>query len=156
MGQLHNFKEYKFTPFKLRIGDLEVTNYFLDEKNRKKSAQSHLDIPKYSYFEVVKWQSNSYFERESEYELGAEGEFYSSPNSFGHKIHKSCFLGPETNFMIARWNNINHDELVPDLEFIGRRVFELSGEELTIFMNITRLGQIEIERQLLKNYEEHD
>ena len=51
------------------------------------------------------------------------------------------------------WNNINHDEMTPDLEFVGGRVFDLPEEEVSIFMNIAKIGQEEIERQLRKNAE---
>jgi hypothetical protein len=154
MGQLQNFKKYKFTPFKLRIGDLEVTNYFLGENNKKISAQNHLDIPKYSFFEIIKYHPNLYYGKEENYELNNWGDAYKSKESFSFNISKSCFKKSETPYMIASWNNINHDELSPDLEFVGSRVFDLSEEEMLIFMRIAKQGQLEIERQLLNNSED--
>lgn len=152
MGKIHNFEKYKFEPFILRIGDLAVTNFFLDEKKRKISAQGHLAKPNFSYFEILKYQPNSYFGREDDYDISQEdGDYYQPKNSRGINIHKSCFASSETAYMIASWNNINHDEMTPDLEFVGGRVFDLPDEEVSIFMNIAKIGQEEIERQLRKN-----
>ena len=66
-------------------------------------------------------------------------------------ISKSCFKNEEVMYMLASWDNIDHDELTPDLKFVGNRVFELDTEEKEVFMQLAEIGQKEIERQLNVN-----
>jgi len=152
MGNIHNFKKFKFKPFKMRIGNIAVTNFY-EEDGKKKSVQGHLKRPKFSFFEIVKFEKNQFFGKEYEYEMAHDPDYYRQKNGFG-LIHKSCFKNPETMYMIASWDNIDHDELTPDLRFVGNRVFDLNSEEQLIFMQLAKIGQEEIQRQLEKNLED--
>jgi len=154
MAEIYNFKKYKFKPFKKRIGDIAVINYY-EKDGKKKSVQGHLALPKFSFFEIVKFQENPFFQKESEYELSSDPDYYRNKSGFG-LINKSCFKNPESMFMLASWDNINHDELTPDLKFVGGRIFELNDEEKKIFLELAEIGQNEISRQLQKNKEKND
>ena len=99
MGNIHNFKKFKFKPFKMRIGNIAVTNFF-EEDGKKKPVQGHLNRPKFSYFEIVKFQENQFFGKENEYELSFDSNYFRTKKGHGF-IHKSCFKNPETMYMIA-------------------------------------------------------
>jgi len=158
MGRLHNFHKIKFKPFSYREGNIEVANYYLDPvTKRKKTLQSHLPYPAFSFFEILYVQPNMYYGKEEE--LIAQGYEWSWGGSFlskvGHSIDKSCFISPESKYMLACWEDMDHDELSPDLRFVGSRPMELSEEEQEIFMRVAKIGQVEIERQL-KEFDEDE
>lgn len=162
MGRLRNFDKIKFKPFQVREGNISVTNYWVDKNGKKCPVQSHLDIPRFSFFEVLKWEKNSYYGKLQEYldngwEISFGGEFLQKIGG-GHSISLSFFTGsPESCYMLACWRNMDHDEKSPDLEFVGSRPFDLSEEEQAIFMKLAKLGQQEIEKQLNKfNEEDYD
>jgi hypothetical protein len=146
MGKIRNFEKMQFMPFKKRIGNLSVTNFYLDEDGVPKSVQSHLANPPFSYFEILKHEPNPYYGREEDYIL--EGDYYLPKTGHSYKIHKSCFVHPESAFMVAHWEDINHDECTPDLKFVGRRPFDLSPEEREAFWELTKLGQEHLENIL--------
>jgi hypothetical protein len=150
MGKLNNFDKIKFKPFELRHGNLKVTNFYLNADGKKQSLQSHLGDPKYSHWEILGIESNVYYGREQEFR--EKGYVDSFGGSFlqgdGHSIQKSFFTNPEVCYVIASWRNINHDEKSPDLQFVGRRPFDLSVVEQQTFMILAKSGQEELEKQL--------
>lgn len=151
MGRLHNFSKIAFKPFEYREGNIIVTNFYLDPvTKRKKTLQSHLPYPAFSFFEILYVQPNLYYGKEDA--LMAEGYEWSWGGSFlskvGHSIDKSMFVNPETCYLLAHWENMDHDELTPDLKFTGSRPLEISEEEQITFMRLAKIGQLEIERQL--------
>ena len=160
MGRLRNFDKLKWKPFHFRLGSISVTNYFIDKDRKKCPTQSHLDIPRFSFFEIVKWEPNQYYGKLQEYlddgwEISFGGSFLQRSNT---SISLSFFTGsPESCFMLASWENMDHDEKSPDLKFVGSRPMDLNEEEQAIFMQIAKAGQHHIEKVLNKfNEEEHD
>lgn len=150
MGSIQQFNKFKFKSFSKRIGNIAVINFY-EQDGKKKPVQSHLKRPKFSFFEIVKFYPNPYYGKESEYELNSWGDGYRPKDSVGINISKSCFKNKEVMYMVASWDNIDHDELTPDLKFVGNRVFELDSEEREAFMKLAEIGQREIERQLNLN-----
>ena len=147
MGRLHNFDRIKWMPYGERKGDISVTNFYMDN-GVPKPVQSHLKISPFSYFEILKWQPNHYYGKLDEYlEEGytIESGFVSNG---GVNIDIKFFDKPETCYMLASWNNIDHDEMSPDLEFVGNRVFELTAEEKLVFMELAERGQNYIQKTL--------
>jgi hypothetical protein len=141
----------------IRKGNVMVTNYYLDEKGNKKTLQSHLGGPKYGFWEIVGIEQNPYYGREEEYRQ--KGYVDSFGGDFlqhnGHSIQKTFFDKPETHYMLARWENIDHDEKTPDLRFVGSRPFDLLVEDQQTFMILAKIGQEEIENQL-RSFNEDD
>lgn len=160
MGRLRNYDQMKFKPFQIREGNISVTNYWTDEKGRKCPTQSHLDIPRFSFFEILRWYSNPHYGKEQEYrDMGYTdsfgGDFLQSPS--GSSIQKTFFIKPESCYMIAHWEDLNDDECTPDLKFVGSRPLELTDEnEWLLFMKLAKLGQEEIEKQLRKHDAKQD
>jgi hypothetical protein len=151
MGKIYNFHKIKFEPFEHREGNIKVTNFYLDPiTKKKKTLQSHLPYPPFSFFEILYIQPNIYYGKEEE--MMKDGYTWSWGGSFlqkdGHSIDKSCFINPESAYMLANWDDVDHDEKTPDLKFVGSRPMELSDEEQIIFMRLAKIGQVEIERQL--------
>lgn len=161
MGKLLNFNKIKWKPFEIREGNIAVRNFYVDYNGKKKPVQSHLDIPKYSFFEILKWEHNPYYGKLDEYlsngyQISFGGEFVRSENGF-HSISISFFTkSPEISYMLAHWENMDHDEKSPDLKFVGSRPFELSEEEQLIFMNLAKKGQLHIEAVLNKFNDNED
>ena len=160
MGRLRNFDKLKWKPFQLREGSISVTNYWTDEDGKKCPMQSHLDIPRFSFFEIIKWEPNQYYGKLQEYL--DNGWTVSFGGEFLQKDHTSISLSfftksPESCFMLASWENMDHDEKSPDLKFVGSRPIDLNEEEQAIFMNIVKVGQKHIEKCLNKfNEEDYD
>jgi hypothetical protein len=160
MGRLRNFDKLKWKPFQIREENISVTNYWTDENGKKCPMQSHLDIPRYSFFEIVKWEPNQYYGKLQEYL--DNGWTISFGGEFLQKDHTSISLSfftksPEHCFMLASWENMDHDEKTPDLKFVGSRPMDLTEYEWIIFMRLANAGQFEIQRQLNKfNEEDHD
>jgi hypothetical protein len=154
MGDLRDFIKYEFSPFKLRIGDLEATNYYIGDDGTIKSIWDSDTSPKFSYFQISRLIQNIYYKKESDYNL--VGDFYQLKNEDIYNINKSCFLNSESSFLIAKWNNIESDELNPNLEFILDRIFTLSDNDINIFMKIAKTTNDEIKRQLKLNRITHD
>jgi hypothetical protein len=162
MGKLRNFKKIKWKPFQVREGSISVTNCWVDKDGKKKPVQSHLDIPRFSFFEIMKWQENKYYGKLQEYldngwEISFGGEFLQKIGG-GHSISLSAFThSPETCYMLACWRDMDHDEKSPDLEFVGSRPFDLTEEEQVIFMRLAKQGQEHIQKVLEEfNEEEYD
>jgi hypothetical protein len=160
MGKLRNFEKLKWKPFQIREGSISVTNYWTDKEGKKKPVQSHLNIPRYSFFEILKWEPNEYYGKLQEYlndgwEISFGGEFL-------QKSHRSIQLSfftrsSESCYMLASWTNIDHDEKSPDLKFVGSRPMDLTEEEQIIFMKLAKAGQDHIEKCLIEfNEEEYD
>lgn len=151
MGRLKNFDQIKWMPFKKRIGNIEVSNFYIDENGIPKPNQSHI-TKNFNYFSIDKIYPNEYYGKESEYTF--DGNFYiSSKSSF--KISPSCFKNPESKFMLARWVDMDHDEKSPDLRFVGRRPIELTDEESKDFWNCVKIGQEHIE-SVLNGFDENE
>ena len=134
----------------IRKGNLVVSNFYLDDAGKKKSLQSHLGGPKYSHWEISAIEQNPYYGKEAEYrEMGYTdsfgGDFLTKNNT---SIQKSFFISPESKYMLAHWENIDHDEKSPDLRFVGARPFDLSVEDQRSFMILAKIGQEELENQL--------
>ena len=149
MGKIHNFEKFTFTPFQCRLDDIQVRNFWID-KGTPKTLQSQLKLPKFSFFEIVKFEKNPHFGKYQEYldngyEESFGGDFLQKDNL---SIQKTFFEKEESCFTLASWDNINHDELTPNLRFCGSRPFDLDKRELDAFMQLTNMCQREIERQL--------
>ena len=149
MGRIYKFDKLKFEPFQCRIGDIQVRNFWMD-KGTPKPLQSHLKLAKFSYFEIVKFEKNPYFGKYQEYiDMGYEESFGGDFLQKDHmSIDKNSFDREESCYTLANWDNLDHDELTPDLKFCGSRPFDLSKEDMDIFIQISALAQKEIERQL--------
>ena len=149
MGTIYKFEKLIFNPFHCRLGNMQVRNFWMD-KGTPKTLQSHLKLPKFSFFEIVKFEKNPLSGKYQEYlENGYEESFGGDFLQKDHmSISKSSFDKEESCYTLASWNNINHDELTPDLQFCGGRPFDLNKIELEIFMQLSLIGQKEIERQL--------
>ncbi len=157
MGTIYKFEKLTFNPFQCRLGNIQVRNFWMD-KGTPKTLQSHLKIPKFSFFEIVKFEKNPYFGKYQEYlEDGYEesfgGDFLQKD---GRSIQKTFFDREESCYTLASWDNINHDELTPDLKFCGSRPFDLDAHELEVFMQLALMGQKEIERQLIELTNENE
>jgi hypothetical protein len=149
MGKIYNFEKLTFSPFQSRIGNIQVRNFWMKD-GTPKTLQSHLKLAKFSFFEIVKFEKNPHFGKYQEYlENGYEESFGGEFLQKDHMaIDKNSFDREESCFTLASWDNINHDELTPDLKFCGSRPFDLSKTELDTFMQLSLMGQKEIERQL--------
>jgi hypothetical protein len=159
MGRIRNFEKIKWKPFQIREGNISVTNYWTNKEGKKRPVQSHLDIPKYSFFEILKWEPNVYYGKLQEYldngwQISFGGEFLQR----GHtSISLSFFThSPESCYMLASWTNMDHDEKSPDLKFVGSRPMDLSTEEHSIFMKLAKEGQTHIQNVLNKFNEDED
>ena len=159
MGKLRNFEKIKWKPFQVRKGNISVTNYWTDKEGKKCPVQSHLDIPRYSFFEILKWEPNGYYGKLQEYldngwEVSFGGEFLQTDRT---SISLSLFThSPESCYMLASWTNMDHDEKSPDLKFVGSRPMDLSPEERAVFMKLAKEGQEHIEKVLHKFNEDED
>lgn len=153
MGKIYNFNKIKFEPFKKRIGDISVRNFWLDKDGVPKTLQSHLNYNKFSYFEIVKYEKNPYYGKYEEYLKDGWEEINNGQavNKDWRTIHKSCFQNEETCYTLAVYNEIDHDELTPDLTFVGSRPFQLTEEEQKTFWQIAKIGQEYIEEFLNNN-----
>ena len=144
----------------LRRGGMSVRNYYVDKGEKKCPVQSHLDIPRYSFFEIVKWEQNGYYGKLQEYldngwEISFGGEFLQKIGG-GHSISLSFFTGrPESCYMFGCWRNMDHDEKSPDLEFVGSRPMQLTEEEWKDFGILAKAGQEHIEK-VLRDFNEDD
>lgn len=159
MGRLRNFNKLKWKPFQIREGSISVTNYWTNKDGDKCPYQSHLDIPRYSFFEILKWEPNPYYGKLQEYldngwEISFGGDFLQKDRS---SISISFFTSrPESSYMLASWTNMDHDEKTPDLVFVGSRPMDLSPEEHIVFMKLAKEGQAHIENVLHKFNEDED
>lgn len=157
MGKLRNFNKIKFHPFQSRIGDLQVRNFWMDE-GTPKTLQSHLKLPKFSFFEIVKFEKNGLFGKLQEYidngyEESFSGDFLQKD---GRSIQKSFFDREESCFTLASWNNMDHDEKIPNLSFCNNRPFELAQEDQIIFMQLAKIAQDHIEKILNDHDDEEE
>ena len=149
MGTIYNFDKIQILPFKKRIGDLAVTNFYMDE-DTPRPLQSHLDYPPFSFFEIVKYVPNPYYGTEHHYQKWEDDYacmFLGEPGGYVY-IHKSSFKNPEQSHMLASWRGINDEECSPDLKFAGPRPFELNEEEQKVFWELARIGQKHITKVL--------
>lgn len=151
MGKNRHFSKIHFLPYKERIGNISVSNFWMDENVVPRSYQTHSDKEPFSYFSIDKHYPNSYYGKESEYQWDEVKQTYKSKEYNGW-ISPSCFVSPESRFTLAAWTNMDHDELTPDLKYIGNRPFELNEEELKAFMELARRGQEHIQKILEESY----
>ena len=157
MGKLRNFNKIKFLPFKERVGDIAVTNFYINDKGIPKPLQDHLKYNPFSFFEILKYEKNSYYGREQEYldngyEESFSGDFLQKD---GSSIERIFFKKEESAYMLAHWDRMDHDEKIPDLLFCGQRPFDLTPEEQIIFMQLAKLGQEHIQ-QILNDFNEDE
>ena len=59
------------------------------------------NIPEHPHYEIVKYQNNPYYQKESDFIK--DGDFYRPNNETYHyvSIHKDCFKSPESCYTIA-------------------------------------------------------
>lgn len=152
MGTLTNFKRFQFQPFQSRIGDLQVRNFWMDGGTPKPFTGT--DKPKFSHFEIVKWEPNHYYGKYDEYINNGYVESFGGGylQKPGHSIDINFFKSPENCYTLAYWVDMDHDELSPDLKFVGNRPVKLSKEEQQVFMQLAELGQAHIEKELEEFY----
>lgn len=156
MGTIYNFKKFQFQPFQSRMDNIQVRNFWMD-KGTPKPFTSY-EGPNFSHFEIVKWEPNPYFAKYDDYikdgyEESFGGDFLQKD---GHSIQKTFFDKPESCYVIAYWVDINHDEMTPDLKFVGSRPFDLEPQEKIYFMQLAEITQKEIEKQLRQNEEDEE
>jgi hypothetical protein len=156
MGKIYNFKKFQFQPFQSRMDNIQVRNFWMD-KGTPKPFTSY-EGPKFSHFEIVKWEPNPYYGKYDDYikdgyEESFGGDFLQKP---GHSIQKTFFDKPESCYVIAYWVDMDHDEMSPDLKFVGSRPFELDPQEKVYFMQLAEITQKEIENQLRQNEEDEE
>lgn len=152
MARLQNFNKIKFKPFRIQKGQLVAGNFYKDRKGNKIMYQSHLKGPKFSYFEILKEEPNPNFGKyqeylDSGYVLSFGGEFLETING-SYRIDVASFENPTRSYVLAYWENLDHDEKSPDLKFVGTRPFDLTQEERLIFMDLAEVCQSEIMEQL--------
>ena len=153
MGKLRNFDKINWKPFKKRVNNVGVRNFWIDDEGIPQPLQSHL-TDTFNYFEIVKYYPNSYYGKESEYEFDEDRNLYKG-KYFNTFINKSCFKNPESCFTLASWVDIDHDEKTPDLKFVGKRPLELDEDELKDFLICAKEGQDFIEK-ILEDFEEDE
>lgn len=124
-------------PFKKRIDNIEVRNFYLDKEGIPRSIQSHLNIVPFSYFEIVRYYPNKYFGKEDQYVWVKE--YAVTESSF--KIHKDLFLNKEHSYTLASWGEVSFQDELKGLMFIGDRPFELDESEFNTFCQVARIGQ---------------
>lgn len=146
MGKLKYFDKIEFTPFKYRVGNIEVRNFIIGDDGNITTLNSQ-NYKNLSHYEIVKWSKNNYFGNENNYEL--VGGFYREKNNKNSiSVHPSCFKNPETCYTLAYWVNMDHDECYPDLKFVGARPFDLNETETLVFMNLAKATQIRMNNEL--------
>jgi hypothetical protein len=150
MGTNRHFSKIKFLPFKSRIGDIAVTNFYINDKGVPKPLQDHLKYNPFSFFEIIKFEKNIYYGREQEYIDNGYIESFGGDflQNGHHSIQRSFFVKPESAYMLAHWDRMDHDEYIPDLVFCGSRPLDLTPEEQSIFMQLAKEGQEHIEKIL--------
>ena len=154
MGKIYNFDKIQILPFKKRIGNIAVTNFYMDG-DVPKPIQSHLDIPPFSFFDIVKYTPNPYYGKEDEYQWEGDNASKFFGSAVGYiTIHKSCFQHPETSYTLAYWENLDNDEIIPNLTFVGSRPFDLEESEHKIFWELAKIGQDHITKILTEFIEE--
>lgn len=139
-----------FYPFKKRIGNIEVKNFYLDSEGVPKSVQSHLKIEPFSFFEIVKYIPNELYGKEDQYEWDEKKEkatFRSGEEGYGNLfLDKSCFVNKESSYVLAMWGEISLDKECNELRFVCDRPFELSENERNSFWRVARIGQNHINK----------
>jgi hypothetical protein len=150
MGSIYRYEKIRFSPYEISEGNIEVRNFYVDDKGKKKSVQSHLKLPSFSFFEILYREHNHYYGKMEEYM--AEGYEISFGGGFlqrgGHSIDIGFFHKPYSYYMLAHWEKLNHDECIPDLVFTGSRPFNLTIEEQATFMKLASVTQLHIEKKL--------
>ena len=132
MGRFNNFSNFRFLPYKKRMGNLEASNYYVDPEGNV--SPHYLDGAPFARFSIIKLEPNQYYGREEEFEYNPENECYYQDS--GSWIHKSCFKNKETGYTIAYFSNIDDTEVCPDLEILGDRAYRLSNVEKLIFFDL--------------------
>jgi hypothetical protein len=136
-------KTIEFFPYKLRIGNLEVSNYYEDRYGKKIPHQIHLNAG-YTHFEILKWDNNHYYGKLEEYIKDGWEQDGGFLRKNGVNIDINFFLKKETCYTIASFVNI---ETSPTLEFVGIRPCDLDEDETLTFMELVREGWDEIHLQ---------
>lgn len=101
----------------MRRNNLELRKTFGDNNKR---------------FEIIKWQENPYYQKESEYIK--EDDFYYKEEICSFSIHKSCFEDPESCYVVSFIEN-------GIVDFVGDRVIELESiQEFKDYFFLLRSG----------------
>ena len=106
----------------IRIGNIEIRPYF--NVNSKIIGK------------IVCYYPNPTFGKEKEYKWTEDGEF-AYKEGVGIKHHKSCFVNPESRYVIAFIEQEKEDE-EPDLRTVGSRMFNLEKEDFKDFVSVCK------------------
>ena len=94
-------------------------------------------------YEFVKWFPNNYYEQR---EIMLKNGWIEGMDGI-HKnhchIHNSCFVNPETCYVIA-WMKKDNDGW--DMETVGSRLLDLSIEERNVFFDIYKKADKKLNR----------
>lgn len=100
--------------------------------------------PEHVSYEIVKWEPNTYYNKESLFKK--DGNYYIS-NIGNFRIHQSCFKNKETCYTIAIYKYDDHENTY-NLEFIGNRPLDLDDDEWMIFKKLLEKGTEFLENEL--------
>jgi len=82
--------------------------------------------------EIVKWEKNPYYGKEEEFEKVGE-TYYGKGEDIGFCVHESCFKNPESCYVVAF---VTKDVEMPDILSVGKRPWELDGDDAEAFRRI--------------------
>ena len=93
--------------------------------------------PEFPSYHIDFWVKNKYYGKEHEYLQ--DGDFFKRSEDSIFKIHKSCFINPETCFAIASFtHNLDYDYY--DFSFVDSRPLSLTEEERKTFWQLIEYG----------------
>ena len=104
----------------IRIGNIGIRPYF--NGNSKIIGK------------IVCYYPNPTFGKEKEYNWTEDGEFAYKINE-GCRMHKSCFVNPESCYVIAFIEDCADE---PDIRTVGSRMFKLEENDLTDFVSVCK------------------
>lgn len=93
--------------------------------------------PKNPAWTIDKYVPNEYYGNENKYIK--EGNFYISPDTPNHKIHKNCFKNKEYCFSIASFE-YNESKNIYELVLVGDRVLDLDNKEWLDYAKLITYG----------------
>lgn len=117
----------------IRINDLEF----------KKCSYFGIE-PEYVSYEIVKWEPNTYYNKESLFKK--DGNYYISDIG-NFRIHKSCFKNKETCYSIAIYKYDDYENIY-NIEFVDNRPLDLSDNEWITFKKLLEKGAEFLENEL--------
>ena len=140
-----DISKIEWKPFSVREGDIEVRNFFNDKINFVGNKKNH------AHFEIIKWYPNEHYGKWDEMLKNGWEEDELGLTQDNVSIGKSCFKNPKHCYTLAYWENLDSDEHIADLKFLGARPFELDMKEQEIFMRLAGIGQRIIDKYLYEN-----